>query len=117
IYCNLGHVTQAVNDLSKDSIKDKNSLEWYKKSIDTLEAVRGRAAQNARAREFLANAYRGRMVLHLRCQRRVEALRDLRRAAPLERGKFVVLLPELAKKVIDEMDPFEAARVCAFFAA
>jgi tetratricopeptide (TPR) repeat protein len=117
LYCNLGHAaSHTVKDPSKDRAGEKEALDYYKKAIDTLEAARRRAPRNAKAREFLANAYRGRMGLHLLFKRRVEAIRDLSRAKPLERGTYVVLLPELAKKLVNEIEPFEAARLCAFFA-
>ena len=118
LYCNMGNfASRSIKDPSKAQTHDRESLDWYKKAIDILEATRAKAPQNAQARKFLANAYRGRMAVYLLSKRRVEAMRDLLRAAPLERGKFMVILPELAKKVIDELEPFEGARLSASFAA
>jgi serine/threonine protein kinase/Tfp pilus assembly protein PilF len=75
-YCNLGNVVQ---DLGL-------ALVWHGKAIATLEAVLAQDVREARAREFLSNAYVGRARAFHGLQRHAEAAKDFDRAIELDEG-------------------------------
>jgi tetratricopeptide (TPR) repeat protein len=75
-YCNLGNLILTGGDPAE-------SLKWYGRAIDCLQAVHEKEPRAVTAKQFLRNSHSGRAVAHDRLQKFAEAVKDWDRVIAL----------------------------------
>lgn len=76
-YCNFGKL------LTRDGGDPAESLKWYGRAIDCLQAVHEKDPLDITAKQFLLNSYWGRAMAHEKLQKFAEAVKDWDRAIAL----------------------------------